>query len=682
MTAENLLDIIGEAKDSYVLAALQSREQTSRKRISVRKAILIAAAIAVMLLLVGCAVLYVLNLQDMKIGEYSVTRPGRYVSKWERAESEEVTYEVLSLQGFGDSPNRRAVQEWWEFTENYEVSLSDAEANAGIPDVYQSTYGCYTWEMVEKLDEIAEKYDLALLSEPVYVEIDQYQVLLDALQISGVCCGDIQAEVVHSSGYFFPEGSFNMNVDVTMTGEDAAWPYMVMADFYYSRKDFFDDTSLRVKNLDSFRQWEYTLPDGGLALIAMNEEKALILAERENAFLAVKFDTKRGIDTMTAEAVEQIADLFDFSIQTHSLSKEELAEVTATLDAMNEANLKAYQEWQAEYEKSLHKEGYDGWVKQILEESYLDTRDLGFAFWDIDGNGTEELLIGRDGYCTTAYIEVDGQTEEVSNAYSYLYPCEENKLVGVIQLGLEADYYCTRRYDGTSMGECHVRYAAGCPEGEYWNYDLTTWNKYDYISKEEFDSILDSYARIPVSFLPLSEYPLEETVTNTNRGDTSQEPFETYEDKIRVRLTDQEERWGRWAYDLRDLDGNGQEEMVWREDDRYFVYTILDGQVCCYRMVGDNKTVCENGIVESVSYYGSENRTYRYYRINGEHVELVEYLRYDVDADPEHPWSRSTDLTGQDNSLQTISQAEAEAIRAKYVPMELDMKPIKEYPFT
>ena len=42
---------------------------TGKKRLSVRKSILIAAVIALTLLLVGCAVAYVLSMQEIKIGE-------------------------------------------------------------------------------------------------------------------------------------------------------------------------------------------------------------------------------------------------------------------------------------------------------------------------------------------------------------------------------------------------------------------------------------------------------------------------------------------------------------------------------------------------------------------------------------------------------------------------------------
>ena len=98
MNSMDLLDAIGDAKGAYVLAA---RESVKRRR-SVKRVWLIAAVIGVMLLLVGCAVVYVLSLQDMKMGE----------SNWEDHRTGETqSYSVLSLQGVVLSPSYHAEKE-------------------------------------------------------------------------------------------------------------------------------------------------------------------------------------------------------------------------------------------------------------------------------------------------------------------------------------------------------------------------------------------------------------------------------------------------------------------------------------------------------------------------------------------------------------------------------------------
>lgn len=72
MTTNEILDMIGDAKGSYIWDAQQVRSGgivLTKKKPSVRKVWLIAAIVALMLLLVGCTVAYVLHLQDLKIGE-------------------------------------------------------------------------------------------------------------------------------------------------------------------------------------------------------------------------------------------------------------------------------------------------------------------------------------------------------------------------------------------------------------------------------------------------------------------------------------------------------------------------------------------------------------------------------------------------------------------------------------
>lgn len=687
MNANQLLDGIGDAKGNYIWEAQRHRcgEIPPKKRVSLWKTLLIAAVIALTLLLVGCAVVYVFHLQDLKLGEYSFTRPERYGANWEKIEATEITRDRISLHGLSSSPNQLATLEWEEFRENYDPDGSLAAANnqneSGIPEEYWTTYNCYTWEMVEKLDAILETYGLKPLGTSLLVQRDQVQLLFDALQLPGICRGDPNAQVEYGGGDFYPGGSFELSVDVTLTDQDTAWPYPVSFSVLYSVKGYFDPVSITVSDIESYRQWNFTLSDGTPALMAWNGENALILAEREDAFLSIVFATRRGIDSMSQETVERFAGLFDFSTPPHSLSEEELAKVQAQLDALNAQALEASKQWQMEYERSLYKEGFDGWIKQTLEESEYDPSALGYAFLDIDGNGTEELLIGRDGYATAVYIDQDGTTELLSDVYLYQYPCQGNKLVGVMGLGTEDEFFCVDYSSGTGQVEYHIRHIPGFPEGEYQRFNIDTWNQYDSISKEEFDSILGSYFRIPLKFLPLSSYPLEAEVNPLTKDyNVGTEPYKTFEEKIRTRLTAQKERWGRWAYDLRDLDGNGQEELIWREDSNYSVYTILDSQVCYYKMIGESITVCENGIVEAVYGYGPVNRAYRYYRLDGDQITLVDYLRYDTDADPDNPWFRSPDLSCQDITLVSISQAEFDAVRAKYTPMELDMKPIADYP--
>lgn len=684
MNAHDILDMIGDAKGTYVWDAQQVRSgniHSSGKKLFAKKLWLIAAIIALILLLVGCAIVYVLSLQDMKIGENTITEREHYGPNWEVIEETQITYDVLSVQSFSDSPNQRATKEWREYTDSFELEYFfnlPEEVGRAVPEGY-SNYGCRTPEMMEKLDEIAENYSLKLMGESLYTNQDYVTILLDAVEIPELLHPQTYAEVRLESAGIYQNGSFQLGVDIVLD-ESFDWPYYVMADLHYSSKGYFDPYTIRLRDLDTVQEWEYTLADGKTALLALDQETALILVEGEEGFFAMDFDSQMGIDRLTPEMMERIADLFNFSMVPHKPTQKEWEAVKAAFHTAEEQDLQNYNAWIEENRADDRKEGYDPWVRQTLENS-REIENLGYAFYDIDGNGTQELLIGRDGYCTAIYWEQNGKTEQFVNAAVNLYVCEERKIVFVLMTG-EEEFNFLQLENGIFTGLGGVQHTPGNPEGEYWTSDLERWGEYAYISKEEYEETLSSYKRIPISFVPLTEYPLDELAAVNLQKDVFDVGYSSYEEMIRIRLTDQQERWSRWAYDILDLDGDGQEEMIWREDDRYFIYTMVENRVCYYRMISDGTvTVCEDGILKAVIHYGPENYTVRFYRLNRGYIELVDYLRYDVDRDPENPWFRSPDLTGQDFTLEPISEMEAKSIIASHESLDIEMKPISDYPF-
>ena len=152
MNAQDILDMIGDAKGTYIWDAQQVRSGEVPARVrsfSGRKLLLIAALVSLLLMLVGCAVVYMLHLQDLKIGEHTVIAPENSFS-----ESAEVELDVLSLQGITGSGNYLANQEWLAFTQSYEPELGDY----WVSEEEYWAYNVLNQVMVDKLDEICEKY--------------------------------------------------------------------------------------------------------------------------------------------------------------------------------------------------------------------------------------------------------------------------------------------------------------------------------------------------------------------------------------------------------------------------------------------------------------------------------------------------------------------------------------------
>lgn len=98
MNGKDLLIAMGDISPKYYQEAEFETMAFSRK--GIRRPLLIAALIAMMLLLVGCAVAYALSMQDIKIGEHSIMQ-----TQGDSTDETEIQLDVLSLQGVKDSPN-------------------------------------------------------------------------------------------------------------------------------------------------------------------------------------------------------------------------------------------------------------------------------------------------------------------------------------------------------------------------------------------------------------------------------------------------------------------------------------------------------------------------------------------------------------------------------------------------
>lgn len=287
MKSEKLLEVIGEAKEEYVLSALESRDgnKYTKKTISFKRALLIAAIIALTLLLVSCAVAYVLHLQDFKIAESD-----NYTwsdSKGNRVDKAENVLDILSIHSTPGSPNQLAAKEWLEYTSTCELDekLIGAEKDPEIPDNLYYTYQCHTKEQVSKLLEISEKYHLNILGSRIDTQSQQTKIVFDAMGISGICHNKTSVQEKVGSGLFYPESDFRYECEIVLNTA-GAYQYPITTVFYYSPKEYFDPEYLELP-LGDFEQWNYTTKDGTKVLIAEDFGSAIIFTETNTAYITV-----------------------------------------------------------------------------------------------------------------------------------------------------------------------------------------------------------------------------------------------------------------------------------------------------------------------------------------------------------------------------------------------------------
>lgn len=420
MNANEILDMIGDAKGTYLWETQKYRDGTADAK-PLPRLWLVAAVIGLMLLLVGCTVAYVLRLQDLKVAEYRPTTPTVYDENGDVISLPTLPQRTqITLQG----ANQEALAEWNIFCRDYDPDGAIVTANdnneLGIPNPYYIPYGCYSWEMVNKLDEIVQKYDLKLLSPDVGCQSYESSVLFSSLGIDGVFHGDVE----YLSGYFYPEGTFN--IALLFRPDTDQWPYEDnLAEYYYSVKEYFDPVYYEVADLENCTQWNYTRSDGRTVLLVMNDEWARIIADLQDALVTVSFASSKwdgGTKVqMTQSALEQISEQFDFSIQPHP------ADMTK-VDTLMEAARAAYEAERAAAAENLYTQlytkGYERYIQQILDtaDSTYSRDGLFYSLYDLNGDGVMELLPGGKGSSVVEILSMrDGESYQYADFRKFIF---------------------------------------------------------------------------------------------------------------------------------------------------------------------------------------------------------------------------------------------------------------------
>lgn len=187
-------------------------------------------------------------------------------------------------------------------------------------------------------------------------------------------------------------------------------------------------------------------------------------------------------------------------------------------------NKKLYSDVLERYEVALDEE-WDVDMLQSADMSYLyafadhDEDEFGFAFYDVDGNGTTELLIGEvapanfyRGMIYDMYTMVEGKAISVLSSgerYRY-YLCEDNRIALEASGGAGYSYYMYYDFDGKT-GSLKPKEAI-IYDGEYdrenpWFYTSGSLDKADYspTTEREAREIIESYVYRGFEVTPFSK---------------------------------------------------------------------------------------------------------------------------------------------------------------------------------
>ena len=308
--------------------------QAKKKVLSLRRPVLIAAIVAMLLMLVGCAVVYVLRMKEIHIGQQQTYQD---VFEYDPDTGEAIAYigqetvteEVLTLAGIQGSRNYQAAQEWFAFKQEYDPDLSittELHRNGTVPEFpeeYES-YNIYSQEMKDKLDEILKKYDLKLIGKTVPFRTEE--LVCKALGLENILIPGSNAVMNLDYAGYQECGNLNMDFGVILPDDDLK----TQCHIYYMHKDAFTEDVISLGEIETWKEWNYTTASGEEVLIFRSPEdwRGFIFCDMPNYTVTLRYtfiheqygnDGKGNMyvdrEFMTDQQIERLADTIDFSIE-------------------------------------------------------------------------------------------------------------------------------------------------------------------------------------------------------------------------------------------------------------------------------------------------------------------------------------------------------------------------------
>ena len=468
---------------------------SAKKHVTKSKYSLLAAIISLIaLLLSGCGIVCVLRLKQLKIG--TVTLPVTETSSSEGQNSPEVQLTIFSLQGIRETPNYLANQEWLAYTQHH--AASGGEYWESDPAYW--AYSVQNQEMVDKLNEICNKYGLKTIGKAWHEQVDCNQ-FLPLLGIQSLLKPNTETSLSIPSGRYFPGGSFT--IYGTLNWKDLTTPFT----YQCVKKDVFYDV-FGYADVDSVTQKNYTTADGVPLLILESDQGGMILADRRDFFISIDVSTDGNI------SLAQVAECFDFTIQPSAPNRDaadarENASDEERRSMQGDPNIGRRATY-AEYVQDLIRGDEQG---HVIDLEYAPPTTT-YAFYDADGNGKDELLIFYSGYIGSIVGMKNGITDEGKSYHLTL--CEDNVFIhwptGANGLG-EYWYHIFRFANNddpvfSNPKERSIVRLKKDADGNWWRTSSTEhYAEFDTrITEDEAKSILNSYTPVQLETYPLSEF--------------------------------------------------------------------------------------------------------------------------------------------------------------------------------
>ncbi len=227
----------------------------------------------------------------------------------DRREVKPGTGELLDVAGIctAASAEGKASSEWDEYRRS--LPDSDMQLDGSVSNALYYM-GAYNSKMAQKLEEIAEKYSLALPGEvsEVRSQTELYGQLGSGTLLPG------SAGAINGFGRVFDTGSFDYSDSFSSADGPVEYNMFVTAKGTMPSPVYF------FADMDSLEQSDYTASDGSTAMLGLGDDSSVIFAEMEHSFVminvrsGIKGADSEGIGSaITREDLEYFADSIDFA---------------------------------------------------------------------------------------------------------------------------------------------------------------------------------------------------------------------------------------------------------------------------------------------------------------------------------------------------------------------------------
>lgn len=313
-------DLIQEAE----VASLSPAAKSAPKRKKTRYPLLIAALIALMLLLVGCAIVYALGMSSVKISTGSETRDYSEVDGVYVKDPHTVSTTTLSLAGLEGSKAYQACADFYAFKTEYTAQGEEMGKAGTLPEGF---WEGYQDTLNAKAQELAERYGLK--PEGQVLDFPTVRKLCDGLGVERFVRDVPGVSVDVTGGHCYENGNFTLSMDIRFPEDQGYEVTYTLGQLFWNRQDSFSRDFVTLVDDGTWTERNYTTAAGSQVLLlrSPNQERGYILCNRGEALMTLQLDVNPefysedgGVVSverkpMTNRQLELVADAVDFAIQ-------------------------------------------------------------------------------------------------------------------------------------------------------------------------------------------------------------------------------------------------------------------------------------------------------------------------------------------------------------------------------